>query len=275
MRRLVLIAALPLALAACQAQSPADPPADAPAADTAAPDARAPEGAAPELPAYHWRLTDARDAGGQRLDALFVEDGKPLTVDFVDGHLGLSGGCNRGSAAYAVEGDTLRVQPFASTQMACADARLMALDAAAAEALQGSAEIRWEPAAGERPPQLTLAGAQGTLVFAGEPTVETRYGGPGETVFFEVAPERVACQHPLIRDHRCLQVREVRYDGQGLRVGEPGEWQPLYEEIEGYTHEPGVRNVLRLKRFERTDAPADASSVVYVLDMTVESELVR
>ena len=270
MRRLVLIAALPLALAACQAQSPADPPADAPPPDVAAPDARAPEGAAPELPAYHWRLTDARDAGGQRLDALFVEGGKPLTVDFANGHLRISGGCNHGGGAYTVEGDTLRVQQFMSTQMAC-DQPLMALDAAAAEALQGDSEVRWEPA-GDRPPQLTLAGARGTLVFAGDPTVETRYGGPGETVFLEVAPERVACQHPLIPDHRCLQVREVRYDGQGLRVGEPGEWQPLYEEIEGYTHEPGVRNVLRLKRFERTDAPADASSVVYVLDMTVETE---
>lgn len=275
MRRLALIAALPLALAACQAESPADPPADAPSTETATPGPRTAGRATPELSAYHWRLTEAHDAHGRRLDALFVDGAEPLTIDFANGHLGLSGGCNRGSAAYAVEGDTLRVQQFVSTQMACADTRLMALDTAAADALQGSAEIRREPAAGDRPPQLTLAGTQGTLVFIGEPTAETRYGGPGEIVFLEIAPERVACQHPLIPDHRCLQVRDVRYDGQGLRVGEPGEWRPLYEEIEGYTHEPGVRNVLRLKRFEHPDAPADASSSAYVLDMTVETEAVR
>jgi len=39
----------------------------------------------------------------------------------------------------------------------------------------------------------------------------------------------------------------------------------------GYTHEDGVRNVVRVKRYTIANPPADASSNAYVLDMVVES----
>ncbi|MES1154129.1 MAG: DUF4377 domain-containing protein, partial [Rhodanobacter sp.] len=52
-------------------------------------------------------------------------------------------------------------------------------------------------------------------------------------------------------------------------------WQPLQQDIEGYVHEPGVRNVLRVKRYPLQRPPADAPSSAYVLDMVVESEIVR
>jgi hypothetical protein len=54
----------------------------------------------------------------------------------------------------------------------------------------------------------------------------------------------------------------------------PGAWQPFAETIEGYTHQPGVRNVLRLKRFDRAPAGGGAS-FFYVLDLVVESETVK
>lgn len=274
MRPFVLLL-LPLALAACHREPAAEPPASAPG--PAAVSATAADSAAADNPraleAYHWRLRSAVTGDDRPLDALSIEGGDPLTLDFRDGRIGLSGGCNRGSAGYAVEGGTLRVEDFAQTMMACPDARLMALDNEATRALAGALTWQLETAAAGEAPTLVLANAGGdTLTFDGAATAETRYGGPGETVFLEVAPERVACSHPLMPDHRCLQVREVRYDDNGLRQGEPGDWQPLYQEIEGYTHTPGVRNVLRLKRFERTNVPADASSIAYVLDMTVESE---
>ena len=90
-----------------------------------------------------------------------------------------------------------------------------------------------------------------------------------------MAPRRIPCNHPMIPNHRCLQVRELRYDANGVKQSPPGEWQPLYADIEGYRHEPGIRNVLRVKKFRRADVPADASSVVYVLDIVVESEVVN
>ncbi|MBP7647899.1 MAG: DUF4377 domain-containing protein, partial [Comamonas sp.] len=80
---------------------------------------------------------------------------------------------------------------------------------------------------------------------------------------------------PLIPNAQCLQVRELKYNEQGLKQS-TGTWENFYGTIEGYTHQAGVRNVLRIKRFTRPEpVPADASKYVYILDMTVESETVR
>jgi hypothetical protein len=94
-------------------------------------------------------------------------------------------------------------------------------------------------------------------------------------VFLEVAPQTVPCRHPPVPDKTCLQVRERRYDANGLRASEPGPWQPLQQDIEGYVHQPGVRNVLRVKRYPLKRPPADAPSSAYVLDLVVESETVK
>jgi hypothetical protein len=93
-------------------------------------------------------------------------------------------------------------------------------------------------------------------------------------MFIEVAAQRVACSHPLIPNYQCLQVRRIEYDGQGLKT-KVGPWENWYGEIQGYTHQPGVRNVLRIQRYPVANPPADAPSHADVLDMTVESEIVR
>jgi hypothetical protein len=73
---------------------------------------------------------------------------------------------------------------------------------------------------------------------------------------------------------QCLLVRERFFDEQGLAAGTPGQWQPLNQDIEGYTHTPGIRNVVRVKRFTIKNPPADGPSTAYVLDLVVESEKV-
>ena len=62
-------------------------------------------------------------------------------------------------------------------------------------------------------------------------------------------------------------------DVQGVKQG-VGEWQLFYGDIQGYTHTPGVSTVLRIDRYQRQQAPADASLYLYVLDMVVESQTV-
>lgn len=225
------------------------------------------------LQSHHWRLLSAQNASGQPLADLTTAGAGPLKVDFGADSIALSGGCNGGGAGLTVDNDTLRVGQFVQTQMACA-APLMALDQAASQALTGN--LSWSVDDAGDVPALTLRNAGGdTLVFAGEPTADIRYGGPGETVFLEIDSERMACSHPLIPDHRCLRVRELQYDEAGLQRGAPGAWEPLYEDIEGYTHVPGTRNVLRVKRYRRDDVPADATGIAYVHDMTVEAESTR
>jgi hypothetical protein len=72
---------------------------------------------------------------------------------------------------------------------------------------------------------------------------------------------------------QCLRVREIHYGDNGVKTS-TGEWENFYSEIEGYKHEPGIRNVLRIQRYKRQNVPADASAYAYVLDMVVESERV-
>lgn len=265
----LLAAPLALALAACTpVQPPAgDPPAAAP---SAADGASASTPAADRLDAWHWHLSEAVDTGGNRIDALFGNPDRPLQLDFSDGRVSVSGGCNGIGGSYEREGDVLRVGMLVQTQMACAQP-LMDQDAAISRLLEGELALATRDS---DPPGLELTAADGSrLTFTGAPTADTRYGGAGERMFLEVASQRVDCSHPLIHDMQCLRVREVFFDEAGLKAGQPGQWQMLYEDIEGFEHQPGVRTVLRVDRYTRDPVPADASSIVYVYDMTVESAL--
>ncbi|MGL4565269.1 MAG: DUF4377 domain-containing protein, partial [Halioglobus sp.] len=89
-----------------------------------------------------------------------------------------------------------------------------------------------------------------------------------------VGAEQLPCRNPRNAATTCLQVREVSFDEKGLRSAAPGPWQPFYDDIEGYTHRPGERNVLRVKRFDRGAAAGDAAAAIYVLDLIVETEVV-
>ncbi|KQZ59213.1 hypothetical protein ASD53_06470 [Lysobacter sp. Root559] len=260
-------ALLSLALAACASNT-------APEATGAGRDVDAgTASAALSLDAYHWRLTDATDSSGKPIAALVPDPKRPLQLDFDRGRVSVSGGCNRASGSYTRDAKALSFGDMAQTLMACADTRLMELDQAIGERLRGSLPARIE--GGADAPRLLLTAANGDrLSFEGAPTPATRYGGEGATVFFEVAPQRAPCSHPLIPNMQCLQVRERRYQANGVAIKSDAAWQPLYQDIEGYTHEPGVRNVLRVKKYAIKNPPADASSVAYVLDMVVESEIV-
>ncbi|HEY5971930.1 MAG TPA: META and DUF4377 domain-containing protein [Pseudoxanthomonas sp.] len=271
-----LLLMLPLlALAACTRpaqDAPAPAVTDTPATTTPAPTATTADDAS-LLTGYHWRLTDAKDASGKRIDALFARADQPLQLDFSEGRLSVGNTCNRMGGSYMVEGSQLKLGDLASTLMACADSKLMALDQEIGKRLQGALGFALQAS---DPPQLTLTSASGdALVFAGEATAETRYGGKGETVFLEVAAQTKPCSHPLIPDKQCLQVREITYDDKGIKSGTDGEFQNFYDGIEGYAHESGIRNVLRVKRYAIKNPQADASSIAYVLDMVIESEVVK
>lgn len=252
---------LPLILAACSPTASTPPLAQTPLETS-------------QLGRYHWQLGEAIDRDGQRIDALFARAGQPLQLDFTDGRLSVGNTCNRMGGRYEIAAGRLELGPMMQTKRACADPALMALDAAVGARLQGEPALDLR-ADGESP-SLTLLAANGDrLVFAGVPTAATRYGSEGETVFLEVAAQAASCSDPLVPDRQCLQVRERRYDANGLVIGTPGEWQSLYQDIEGYVHEPGVRNVLRLKRYAIRNPPADGSSIAYVLDMVVETDVAR
>ena len=262
-----LILLLPLALAACGGSTQSgDAATSAPTRGAAAiPDA-APADHAATLQAYHWRLKGAKTGAGAAIDALTGGAGDALQLDFAEGGVRVSNVCNRMGANVELDDDRITIDQVISTLMACGDTALAARESAIGERLPGTHRIALT---GGEPPRLTLTLDNGDVLdFEGRPTAATRYGGAGETVFLEIAPERVACGQPTIPDRRCLQAREVSYDDEGLRTPGDADWAPLPEDIEGFTHENGVRTVVRVQRFELPEAPSRA----YVLDMVVESE---
>lgn len=219
------------------------------------------------LESHRWTLNAATNAQGKPIAGLPSNAARTIVFHFADGRLNVEGGCNRSFGGYRIGADgRLNVGRMASTMMAC-DPAAMKVDADLATLLAAPTKIELMQGA---QPTLRLVNAQaGTLSFAGQLTPEARYGA-ATRVFLEVAPQPVACNNPLNGATSCLQVRERVFDDQGHAVNPPGAWRPLYEGIEGYTHQPGVRNVLRLKRFQSKAG----GGTVYVLDLIVESETV-
>ncbi len=221
---------------------------------------------------HRWTLASATNAQGQRLGALMPDATRPFVLNFSGSRLQAQGGCNQLTGSFQLGPDgVLIVGRMASTMMAC-EAPLMQADRALSDLLAKG--LRVELSKGT-PPSLRLSDPTGVnLTLAGQATPEALYG-PATRVFMEIAAQRVACTNPLNGETLCLQVRDRQFDEQGLVVGTPGAWRTLYETIEGYKHTPGVKNVVRLKRFQRASAPAGASKTVYVLDLVVQSETVK
>jgi hypothetical protein len=160
---------------------------------------------------------------------------------------------------------------LAATMKACA-APLMQADKALSAVLAQPLDAQLE--SGATPSLKLVSPSRQTLVLTGQPTLESRHGKPTR-IFLEVAAQRVPCTPALQPPTTCLQVRERRFDDKGLAVNPPGPWQAFHGNIDGYTHTPGVRNVLRINRYQRANVPADASAYIDVLDLVVESETVK
>lgn len=228
-------------------------------------------GLAEVLEDHRWTLTAATDAGHRPMASLFPAADRPFVFGFAGSRLTVDGGCNGLRGRYQLGADgLLRAGRLASTMMAC-EPPLMAAEAT----LAGLLAAPVEPALVEGPePTLALLAESGeALLLTGRLTPEARYG-PATTVFLEVGPQRLPCGASASGDGLCLQVREIAFDEQGLRAGTPGAFQPFAGTIDGFTHQPGTRSVLRVKRFQPGGSQGDPAGAVFVLDLTVESETV-
>jgi heat shock protein HslJ len=226
------------------------------------------------LQAHQWSLTAATDSQAQAIATLFPADARPYSFTFSvsppASMLNFKGGCNNFGGRFQFnELGQLVAGPLRSTMMACQPALMQADTALAAMLAQPlQVAITWGA-----PPQLQLQTAsKEILTLSGQLTPETLYG-PATLIFLEVGAQKLPCRNPRNGQTTCLQVREISFDEQGLRSAAPGPWQPFYDDIDGYTHRAGERNVLRVKRFDRKATTEDAAAAVYVLDLIVETEV--
>jgi heat shock protein HslJ len=222
-----------------------------------------------QLGRYRWNLASATGPDGRRIVGLPPGRSRPVLFTFGGTQISIQGPCNRLTGRFTISADNqMTVTAGASTRMGCRPL-LMRADAALTNILAKPLQVQMTTRPGA---QLHLVSpGNGSLSFRGEPTRESIYG-PSTTVFLEIAARSVDCPNPIPPATRCVQYRERHYDEKGLLVGTPGEWKPLTVEIEGYTHREGVRNVLRVHRFQGPASAGGTPSVHYVLDMVVESE---
>ncbi len=270
-------------LTACAQPGPTAPnaPVDAPpAAATPAPTRSANTDLVRLLPGYEWELQAVRDARGQNDARWRVGDRPPPRLAFKNGRVVVHNLCNVANAGYQLDGQQMRITRSVATLRACSEAGLMTLEQRVLQQLPTvQTAVPLAPAAPETDaPRVLLRFADSSeWELLGKPTPETRYGSAGERLFLEVAPLKVACNHPLMRNLTCLRVRDVHYAENGVKTS-VGEWRIFQGGIEGYEHREGVRNILRLNRYSLArngQLPADAPSHAYVLDMVVESETVN
>ena len=234
------------------------------------------------LRAYHWDLERAEDQGGRALPAFTALAPKTVVrLSFIGGdkpgdqRIAVSNLCNRLGGGYQLDGEKITVSNPIATMMACSDSKLMQLEQAVSAQISRAQSVRLTPGnTGTAPQRLTIGFNDGSRwQLKPVATDATKYGGAGETIFLEVGPHTKPCTAGVQRT-QCLQVREVRYDGAGRKTI-AGDWGNFYGNIDGYKHEPGYRNVLRVKRYTVQNPPADASRFAYVLDMRVETEATK
>lgn len=74
-----------------------------------------------------------------------------------------------------------------------------------------------------------------------------------QVVTLQVAAQRQACTGLI--PMQCLMLREKPH----------AKWTPFYGDIAGFTHEPGTRHTLRVRKDKQDNTPADAPNTTYTL----------
>lgn len=92
------------------------------------------------LQANNWQLVDAKTTDGKKVDPLFTNAAKPLTLNFmsVEGNnmVSLMNTCNTISAPYSIVNGNVELGSMMSTMMACPDAEAK-FDAASVASVVG------------------------------------------------------------------------------------------------------------------------------------------
>ena len=224
------------------------------------------------LERYRWTLLDIDDKSGGAVITTLVDIKNQVTLLFKQnqGHntLNYGVGCNTMSASYELQDHTLTTEDSMSAKMLCEN--LNKAENLLDTLMQGTSEI--SVTEGENPVLTQVTSNAVTLTWKGRLTSQAKYNGKGETVFWAVNANKVACADNS--SEMCLQVKSVTYNDQGIKVSE-GKWSAFNGEIDGYQHDGKHEEVLRLQRYQLdSDENAEGEAYAYVLDAVIESSVV-
>ncbi|MDV2467754.1 META and DUF4377 domain-containing protein [Acinetobacter chinensis] len=198
---------------------------------------------------------------------------QPIVLSFKDQKVGISSGCNNMFGGAKVENGVLVTGNLASTNMMCSP-ELMKQEAFAASLFQsGKTAFVLDTANSDAPTLTLISPAAGKVVFTGKLTPEAKYQSAGETIFLEISPQTKSCTG--VAPQTCLQVREIKYAENGVKTQVDKDWTLFYSNIDGFTHNPNERQVVRIKRYEIKNPAADQSKYAYVQDMIIEREAIK
>ena len=225
------------------------------------------------LERYRWTLLDIDDKSGGAVITTLVDIKNQVTLLFKQnqGHntLNYGVGCNTMSASYELQDHTLTTEDSMSAKMLCEN--LNKAENLLDTLMQGTSEINVTE--GENPVLTQVTSNAVTLTWKGRLTSQAKYDGKGETVFWAVNANKVACADNS--SEMCLQVKSVTYNDQGIKVSE-GKWSAFNGEIDGYQHDGKHDEVLRLQRYQLdSDENAEGEAYAYVLDAVIESSVVE
>lgn len=219
------------------------------------------------LQSYDWQLNNINSTDPITWNGSYLQtqNGK-VTLNFNQNHITYSVGCNQLSNLYSLSKNTM--QPIGtgiSTLMGCGE--LQAREQWLAKQMQSPSELQiMETQVDAVLWQTTADGSW--LQWVGKLKPEVKYG-KGETVFLEVKPKWQYCDN--VTDRKCLEVRDINYDTQGLKTA-VGQWHLLDAPIINYRHDESAQRVLRLTRYRTPPTETKGYGNLYQLDSVIETK---
>lgn len=221
------------------------------------------------LAQYNWTLVDATVQGAVRQPYQDIIKSNQSKLNFTaDQSISYTLGCNFHSGAFSLTNGVLSLdENMMSTRKACAG--LDELETKFFKELNHSTLALQKDNASHTATLIQTHGAQ-VMRWQGMMKPEVRFGEP-VTLFWEVDPTKTDCVDKSGKDQLCLRVRNINYDDRGIKVGS-GAWRTFYGNIEGFEHNPELRQIIRLHAYNN---PNGEPNPYYVYDMTVMSEIAK
>lgn len=183
----------------------------------------------------------------------------------------ISTGCNQQGGTWQLLGQVMTTSALRSTMMMCSP-QLMQQEKQSSDLFNQSQLTLQVSHDATHIPQLHIIDKNGKEYFLkGKIKPEAQYQSEADIIFLDISPVTQTCS--TTPNAQCLQVKELKYNDQGIPSYIDQNWKILPIQIQGYYHDPKIKKTIRVKRFQ-TNATA-APQYAYIYDMTVQQEILN